>query len=433
MRAIETNQRPASESLLSDYAKRLGKFRDGRRAVHFHLSRLKPYNRRKHHLRIVTSVLDPMVKRFDGALFHLYNNDIIIICKDVAVSDIDDNVRRLRFLFSEDPLLFGTEQAGKEFCSWYDFSEDYPRFKTLTDEVLTAYERFEAERTAVARNRVANGMSADPQIVTAIDAPRLGAIENAIARADLSHLIHRQAICTFTKGSPPRPLLYEIYISIDELREVLLPSCDLTANPWLFLDLTRHLDRRMMSLLTWSNDSSLRESISINLNISTVLSPEFLELDTALGTQAANSFVIEIQLIDALADVSSFGFARDFLHDRGYRVCLDGVTHRSLPFVDRGELGVDLVKLIWSGDLLHYSGSRREDFSRGVEKLSPERVILCRCDSKEALDIGRDLGIALYQGRMVDQRLTESKASKRAASLETVFGHGARNRKDALL
>ncbi|MCW9002571.1 MAG: EAL domain-containing protein, partial [Rhodospirillales bacterium] len=43
------------EGLLLDYIQRLEQHKKGRHAVHIHLSRLKPFNRRDHHIRAATS------------------------------------------------------------------------------------------------------------------------------------------------------------------------------------------------------------------------------------------------------------------------------------------------------------------------------------------------------------------------------------------
>ncbi len=66
------------EAALLDFVERLRKFTKGRRAVHLRLSRLRPYNRRAHHLRIATTTFDELIRDFDGALFRLCNNDLVV-------------------------------------------------------------------------------------------------------------------------------------------------------------------------------------------------------------------------------------------------------------------------------------------------------------------------------------------------------------------
>ena len=81
---------PNEDSVLLDYARRLNKFRKSRRAVRIFVSRLRPHNRRDHHLRIVASTFEPLIRKFDGAIFHLYNQDMVVICNGAKVSDIQN-------------------------------------------------------------------------------------------------------------------------------------------------------------------------------------------------------------------------------------------------------------------------------------------------------------------------------------------------------
>ena len=410
--------------MLRDYAARLERFCAGRRAIHLHLSRLRAYNRRRHHLRVAATSLEPLTSGHEGALFRLVNDDLIVVCKGANVAEIDDFVLRLRFLFSEDPLLRQDSEAGDAFCSWYDLEQDYAQFRALVEALCKAQQRQEAE---AAKASDASQAEAAPGLP--IDPSKLGEIEKAIAQADLTHLLKRQAICAVATPADLKPILYEVYFSIGGLRDSLLPSYDLAANPWLFQDLTRHLDRRMIAMLSRSDDASLRRQISLNLNIETLLSGEFLGLDAILKDRASGAVMVELQLVDVVANPSGFNFARDFLHDRGYRICLDGTAHPTLPLIDREKLGIDLVKLRWSDELAdHVDGAPSAALRGLVERVSPERLVLCRCDSPSALKIGRDLGISLYQGYHLDRLLAQPDPK---AEAERLAAAAARHRRAA--
>ena len=45
-----------------------------------------------------------------------------------------------------------------------------------------------------------------------------------------------------------------------------------------------------------------------------------------------------------------------------------------------------------------------------VRQIGQSRMILCRCDNEEAVRIGQRLGITLYQGRFIDELLSERRA-----------------------
>jgi hypothetical protein len=56
------------EAALLDYAEGLRKFTSGRRAVHLHLSKIRPFNRRARHMRVAISIFDELIREFDGVL-----------------------------------------------------------------------------------------------------------------------------------------------------------------------------------------------------------------------------------------------------------------------------------------------------------------------------------------------------------------------------
>ena len=140
------HQTSGEEDILRDYVERLGKFQAGRRVIHVHLSRLAPYNQRRHHLRIAGSAFEMLVRSFEGAQFTLFNNDLVVICKDATISQIDEYVLRLRFLFSEDPLFQAEDEGDDAFCTWYDVEQDYEALLALTRELVEARAQHDAER-----------------------------------------------------------------------------------------------------------------------------------------------------------------------------------------------------------------------------------------------------------------------------------------------
>lgn len=410
------------EAAFLDFVERLHKFKKGRRAVHIRLSELRPYNRRGHHLRIAGTTFDSLVNKFEGSIFRLYNDDMVVICNGASVADIDYAVLHLRYLFSEDPLLKSDDEGRIPFCDWYDLEEDgYPALFELARRMVAERKSHETRGAET----LDEPKEQTPTI--ALDPPTLAVIEAAITQADLSTMIRRQPICAVVPGQKPQPVFSEIYTSIEFLRRTLMPDVDIYSNRWLFQDLTRHLDRRVISYLARNDDGLLRESFSINLNVSNLLGPEFLDFDEVLNSGTRSSIVIELQLFDVFADLGNYLFARDFLRERGYRFCLDGATPLSLPLIDREALGFDLVKLLWSADLAEQlAGSRGDELRQAVQDTGAKRMILARCDSEQALEVGRSLGISLYQGYLLDDML--SRDVSRKESIQSMSNAVARNR-----
>jgi hypothetical protein len=199
-------------------------------------------------------------------------------------------------------------------------------------------------------------------------------------------------------------------LSIDDLRHLVPPGREITADRWLFQHLTQTLDRRMLKLLLDNDDGFLTSSFSININVASILSQDFLRFDSSLRANARGTIVLELQLIDIFADVSAYLFAREFAKERNYRICLDGVSHHAIPFIDRQRLGLDFIKVPWRsemGDLV--KTDRVDEFKAQVEQIGKTRAILCHCDSEEAIKFGQSCGFAFFQGRQVDRLLSQAR------------------------
>ncbi|HJO74555.1 MAG TPA: EAL domain-containing protein, partial [Rhodospirillales bacterium] len=177
------------------------------------------------------------------------------------------------------------------------------------------------------------------------------------------------------------------------------------ASPWLFQYLTETLDRRMLAVLGNRNFDGLPHTISLNLNVSTVLSRDFHKFHQAVGKNTAK-VVVEMQVLDIFADMSTFGYARDSLQERGYRVVVDGLNPLALQFIDPGLLRSDFVKINWDKD---YEGdvdpARQNDMRAVVTSTGADSVILARVDTEEAVKWGVALGISQFQGYFVDDLL----------------------------
>ena len=394
---------PSQEYLLLDYMQRLGRNIDGRMAVHIHLSRLRPQNRQDHHIRIAAATFEGMVQNYEGQIFTLSNSDLFFICKDAAIEDIDAAIMKVRYLFSEDPLSHGDDEEDlARFCTWYNVTTQHEDLLDLVKQMHRERER--KNRLAVTQDRSETRTRSGKK---ALDPEQLGKLEAFLIRADLSNLMRRQPVCAITPTNPnPQPVFRELYISIADLQQTVLPEFDLASNLWLFQHLTQTLDSRMLSMLIRNDDTSIASSFSINLNVQTILSPPFLNFDSSLKAVARGTVVIELQAIDIFGEMGAYMFARDFMRERGYRICLDGLNHLTLQFIDRDRLGLDLLKLIWTPDMADdVSGTRATELKEHVDRCGRARIILSRCDSDEAVRFGQSLGITMYQGRYVDRLL----------------------------
>ncbi|HZD26758.1 MAG TPA: hypothetical protein VE631_10890 [Alphaproteobacteria bacterium] len=404
-RAAGRQDLPRHEELLLDYAERLRRHVKGRRAVHVHLAALQPHHRRPHHIRMAASTFDALVKRYEGQCFQLQNADIVVVVRGAGVQQIDEVILKLRYLFSGDPLVAQEAsggRSGKTFCTWYDLEKDYAGFLAIAQR-MHARAGDPLAAAPPANDDEETEAPAEPSVP--LDVRGLARLEKLLASTDIAALHRRQTVCAVAPGREPQPVFNEVYVSIEELRRRMVPEIDLLANRWLFQHLTEVLDSRMLRQLP-ELERSEKLSTSLNLNLSTVLSEQFLAFDRSLREYVKKAMVIELQCVDVFGDIGAYQFARDFLRNRGYRICLDGLNYLTFPLLARRELDFDFQKIIWAPDLAEAgTAGSRGAFLDALRAADPSRVILCRCDDSSAIRFGQQHGIVLFQGRAVDRLL----------------------------
>jgi len=391
----------SQERLLLEYIERLARNLEGQRVVQLHLSRLRPYNKRMQHIRLAAAAFDAMVSTFEGQNFLLDNCDIIWVGKCPNPTELDAAVMKVRYLFSEDPLTHGTEEDDiARFCTWFILAYQYDDVIDMVKQMMR-----EADRRRRAPLPKPGSSASQAAETKPMDSRILLRIKSDFERFNLARLLHRQPIAVMLPNIPkPDVVFHEIYVSIGDLRMAVAPDIDIFSDVWLFQYLTQSLDNRLLAMLTGSDDPALTTSFSINLNVATVLSPAFVNFDASLKHVARGTVVVELREIDIFADISSYMFARDFLHERGYRVCLDGMTHRTIGFIEREKLGIDLMKLMWNPTLVDDLSQRNHaELQDSINRAGRARIILSRSESDEAVRFGQQLGITMFQGFHVDK------------------------------
>ena len=417
-----TSQQPSQqEQALLNHVKRLERAGGNYFAVQIHLSKLVSFQRLPECFDVVRTMLAREAKKVDASLYPLFNNDIFVIYSHDAIARMDETLARVCKVLGIDPFFAAGASATQEFCTYYDLSN---HFGDLVD-CIEALIQSRSEKDHLARSARRGDADGKP-----LDLTSLALLEKTIAQADLSTMTSRQPICEVGDDGRPVPLFYELFTSIGTLRQTLMPEQNLLSDRWLFQYLTNKLDLRMLAWLTKNDDSTLRHSFSLNINIASILSQRFLEFDALLDKTRRNTIVIELQKIDVFADIARYLFAREFLIDRGYRVCLDGLTALSLPFIERQKLGFDLIKLHWTPQLRQQiEGENGERVRAAIEAANPRRIILMRCESDDAIELGHQYGVSLFQGYFLDHMLAEKITREEAA--ERLGAALARHRRTA--
>ena len=378
------------EGLLYDACERVGRIREGRLAVILHLSRLAPSNREEGRVRIAFRMFESMVDAYRGQMFLMTNSDIVLICKDVRVSDLDSIIFKLRALFSTDPLTYAESADGRDrFVTYYDLEADYDSFFELCGQWVID-----------AKKQVADQRAATP--IQPLDARNLTKVLERISATDIAGVVRRQACIVINDKMTAEVAFQEFFMSIADLQKVLAPDVNILANRWLFQHLSQVLDLRVLSVLQDSGFRKMPAAFSLNLNMATIESPVFQQFEAAIRGRAG--LVVELQLLDLFNDLDGFFRARDRLRARGHKSVLDGMNPLTLQFMDAELFDTDYVKVSWSPDMI--DDIKTAELQQALGPVGFERIILSRCDSETSISWGLAQGIRMFQGRFLDSMIS---------------------------
>lgn len=382
------------------------------RAIYFNFDKLLEQYRSQYQIQIAVNLLGDLLVDHQGGVFLCGDQAIIVVCRNISKNKMDKAIFQLRYLFIDDPLAYDSKgEENSAFCNIYDLGREYAGFYHLCRKKLSQSTFHEQGAAEDYRPVAIIQESAPDSKATQMFTPRqLSNIEYDLNKADLSRMLRRQSICAMTNNKSIRKVFDEYYIHIAHLRQMLNVKMDFASNRWLFRYLTHILDQRMLDLLSINPMRYLDTPASINFNIETLLSKKFREFDALIKPLGKFPLIIEIQIGDVFTDISAFAAARNIAQKLGYKICLDGLTNLSIVQIDREKLGFDLTKLQWNADLEEDLGAaENQRLMNTIKGFGPNRVILCRCDTSQAVNYGLAMGINMFQGRFIDNMLNPNQ------------------------
>ena len=407
------------DTAILDFLHKLGADIDNYHVLYLHMSKLQNQNLRMSQRKALFETFENVVKKTKGEIFVRDNDDFLVFFGQNVSDEIQACLIKVQFLFHDDPKVRGVvDLLQSEFAQLFNLKTQVEELKNLINKTknLDTGDALPSKSVLMPKHSITANSLNNRRLKRELTPTILAKMQKALSMMDFSSLIRRQSVCAVIGKSAPQMIFDEVYVSIGDLRDMLMPDVDLFSNPWLFMYLTETLDKRVLVHLSRHDDGALISNFSLNLNVSTVLSDEFLEFDENINPVQRSSIVLEFQLIDIFSDIKAFILAKTFAQYRGYKICIDGITVDKLQYIDRENLQSDLIKIIWHPSFMDVV---REDkhFTDYVNKAERARMILCRVDDPQAVEIGNSLGINLYQGRYI-QRLLAAQPRKTIYSIK---------------
>ncbi len=394
------------DTVIFDYLRKLDSSVGNYCALFLSVHKLQNQNLRSTDKQALSDTFLGLSEAAKAELFILPNEDMVVIFNRMCRDEVLACLVKIRFILHDDPLLKNAEDLeGIGLAKIYNLDTQYEKFcadvKDVVKSSIVLNNNYTKDENVVAAQSYNLGKKSKKELTTDM----LAKVQKILSVADFSSFIRRQSVCAIIGNAVPQRVFDEVYVAIPDLRDMLLPDVDLTSNPWLFLSLSETLDKRVLETISRHDDGSLLGNFSININVSTILSDAFLAFDDNINVSMRSSIILELQLVDILSDIRSFILAKTFAQARGYKVCIDGVSVDKLKYLNRTNLDCNLIKIIWHPSFLDVIHEDKH-FMDYVNKAERAKMIICRIDDPQAVQVGNSLGINLYQGRYVQRLLS---------------------------
>lgn len=409
--AINQNQ-PSydDEKMFTDFDRLArGKIFGGRLAAVIQFVNPKTFERNRESYNIVVHSIRSLMSKYEGSFYTLHDYSIVMFVRlserffdqtfEKLVLEIDD-------ILTRNNVAIGlTPEEAENAVRWYRFDSQFEELQELVDTIQQRFRVFSERRKRLLAKAGTAAATGDGAPLTP---GALQQIDDILKKADVSTFMKRQPVTLCFGNQPPKPIFQEIFVGVNELRQAIAPTVNLRGARSLFHHLTRTLDTRVFRALLDGYVTRNSGPFSINLNVSTILSDTFRDFDSRIGNIVKKEqIIIEMQRYDVFWDYNEYLLACEFLHNSGYRILIDGITPDLLQLFGRKELKADFVKLFYFKDR-HEDWIDKELASK-IAETDPNRVIMARCETEEAMRAGLAAGIRLFQGWHIDNMIRASR------------------------
>lgn len=380
---MNKQQSSKAEKYLLDALDRISKNSYGYAVLYVSISKLKPKHRHPEFVKILARLFDSVVGNARGYFYIMSNGDFVILAKDITQQTVDEAVAKLRQGLSADPALHGKDSS--EFATVFEFPDNFATFYKYVEEMLQS--DIQDDSAAVLPQK------------RPVEANEIDSVIAELDEIDIAELVKRQSVIKIKGAGKFEVLFQEFFVAVKDLSLQFDKNLDLVANRWLFLYMTQSLDKKTLSAFFSAELKKWPQQVSLNLNLSSVFSREFVEFARNF-LKVQQKVLVEVQLMDVFNNLPLYFEAKEILHKGGHKLLLDAVSPAALKMLNLKTLQPDMVKLFWEPLL------EEEPFSPElkaiIDSIGKENVILAKCDSDKALKWGVSYGITAFQGPFMD-------------------------------
>jgi hypothetical protein len=322
-----------------------------------------------------------------GAYFEMSNGDVFLVWENPGEA-------RLMANRAIDAALDSYRNNTNLYLLTFRMPENYTLLRERTNEYVNEVR----ERAAVSAP-ASDGPEKVDESSGRLTAKNVDQIEQLLADLDVRKFGRSQNIYKDDKGVW-KPVAEEYFMSFQDLRRAYFPKLDIASSEHFFFALCSILDQKLLGALTESYETVAGRTININISIATIMGALFAQFVRAVPREKRNLIGFELHAGDMFQNFGATLSAMEVLKREGFRIAIDGVTPNIAAYVDLAKFPVDRVKVSVSKD--HVSQLADAGTIKGMAQLLPEKLIFFHCDNQGALTAGRQMGVTLFQGWLID-------------------------------
>jgi len=353
--------------------------------LNFVLSAIDQLNKDRTALELVQKKLQEHAQKTSGAYFEMSNGDAFVVWENSGDSRIV-STRAIEAALSEYVNNTNIFLFTYHMPKMYELLRERTNFYVDLARTATPDPTGDLTHVDIERGHLtAKNVDQIEHLLGEIDLRRYGRMQN----------IYRDVIGKWVIASE------EYFVSFDDLRRERFPKLELVSSEHFFFAICSLLDRKLLAMLTASSEQIAGRKINLNLSISSIVDTVFVQFVKSVPQDKRDMICFELHSGDLLQDFALTLSAIEILKREGFRVAIDSVTLDMINYIDFTAFAVDAIKINVSQDraLLLANGAVR----KGLAKIAPEKIIFFRCDNQRALVAGRELGVSLYQGWLIDK------------------------------
>jgi hypothetical protein len=202
------------------------------------------------------------------------------------------------------------------------------------------------------------------------------------------------------------PVMNEYFISIDSLRKPLFIDVELRGTGRMFDEFTLVLDQIMLRAFKKIDFCGSRWSL--NMNVESVFTKAFEQFMAETPSEVMSHITFEFRQPNIVENFDEFQVARGLIQSTGAKIAVDRIFPHTLGLVDLEYIGASIAKVHWRTDAADIFKDRKRALKYIMD--CGVQPVLIRVDNAQALEVGADHGITMFQGFFIDDMMRQKAA-----------------------